>query len=55
MSVRFSGYGRSNYPLDRDLLAKELGFSGITQNSMDAVSDRDFILGTMADILRWRI
>jgi len=38
----------SNYPLDRDLLAKELGFAGVTQNSMDAVSDRDFILETLS-------
>ncbi len=28
--------------LDRDLIAKELDFPAITQNSMDAVSDRDF-------------
>lgn len=28
--------------LDRDLVAKELDFPAITQNSMDAVSDRDF-------------
>ena len=34
----------NNYGLDRAFVAKELGFSGITQNSMDAVSDRDFIL-----------
>jgi len=34
----------SAYPIDRDFLAKELGFSRITQNSLDAVSDRDFIL-----------
>ncbi|MBN1161688.1 MAG: argininosuccinate lyase [Dehalococcoidales bacterium] len=32
------------YKLDREFLAKELGFSKISQNSMDAVSDRDFIL-----------
>ncbi len=29
--------------LDRQLVAKELGFPAITQNSMDAVSDRDFV------------
>jgi argininosuccinate lyase len=29
--------------LDRELVAKELGFPGVTRNSMDAVSDRDFI------------
>lgn len=34
----------SNYPLDRNFLAKELGFSSIMENSMDAVSDRDFII-----------
>jgi argininosuccinate lyase len=34
----------NNYGLDRNAIAKKLGFSDITQNSMDAVSDRDFIL-----------
>ena len=29
--------------LDRELVAKELDFPAITQNSMDAVSDRDFV------------
>ena len=38
----------SNYPLDREFVAKELGFSGLTQNSMDAVSDRDFMLETLS-------
>ncbi len=32
------------YPTDREFLAKELGFSAITANSMDAVSDRDFLV-----------
>jgi len=32
------------YKIDREFLAKELGFSKISQNSLDAVSDRDFIL-----------
>ena len=32
------------YDVDRELLAQELGFSQISQNSLDAVSDRDFIL-----------
>jgi len=31
------------YPTDREFLAKELGFASISANSMDAVSDRDFI------------
>jgi argininosuccinate lyase len=29
--------------LDREFVARELGFDGVTQNSMDAVSDRDFV------------
>ena len=32
------------YNIDREFLAAELGFSRISQNSMDAVSDRDFVL-----------
>lgn len=31
-------------PLDRDAIAQELGFDGPTANSMDATSDRDFVL-----------
>lgn len=34
----------TTYPLDREMVAKELGFSAVTNNSMDAVSDRDFVL-----------
>lgn len=32
----------STLVLDRELIAKRLGFSGISRNSLDAVSDRDF-------------
>jgi argininosuccinate lyase len=32
------------YPIDRNLVAKELGFSRVTANSIDAVSDRDFAI-----------
>ena len=32
------------YPVDRSFLAQELGFSQISQNSIDAVSDRDFVI-----------
>ena len=32
------------YPLDRESVAAELGFSAISGNSMDAVSDRDYML-----------
>jgi argininosuccinate lyase len=32
------------YNIDRDFLARELGFSQLSQNSIDAVSDRDFVV-----------
>ena len=32
------------YPIDRESVAEQLGFSSISSNSMDAVSDRDFLL-----------
>jgi argininosuccinate lyase len=32
------------FKLDRAALARELGFHGVTQNSLDAVSDRDYII-----------
>ncbi|MCY7316499.1 MAG: argininosuccinate lyase [Rubrivivax sp.] len=34
----------TSYPLDREAVARELGFDGVCQNSLDAVSDRDFAL-----------
>jgi argininosuccinate lyase len=34
----------TTYPLDRQMVAKELGFLSITENSLDSVSDRDFII-----------
>jgi argininosuccinate lyase len=34
----------SNFPLDRDAVAKELGFSRISASSLDATCDRDFVL-----------
>jgi len=36
------------YQTDRDFLAAELGFSRISANSMDAVSDRDFVVEFLA-------
>lgn len=38
----------TTYPLDRDFTAKELGFSSCTLNSLDAVSDRDFLLDLLS-------
>ena len=34
----------TTYPLDREFVAEKLGFSGVTRNSMDGVSDRDFAI-----------
>jgi argininosuccinate lyase len=36
------------YDVDREFLAKELGFDAISANSLDAVSDRDFVLEYLA-------
>jgi argininosuccinate lyase len=35
------------YPIDRAALARDLGFGGPTANSLDAVSDRDFVIETI--------
>ena len=34
----------SHIPIDREFVARELGFDGVARNSMDAVSDRDFLV-----------
>ncbi len=34
----------TSYPLDRESVARELGMDGVCQNSLDAVSDRDFAI-----------
>ena len=34
----------TTYPLDREYTASLLGFAGVTQNSMDSVSDRDYLI-----------
>lgn len=40
----------TTYPIKRERTAELLGFSGVTQNSLDGVSDRDFCLETASDI-----
>lgn len=40
----------TTYNLDREFEAKELGFSQISANSLDGVSDRDFIIELLSDI-----
>ena len=39
----------STFELDREMVAKELGFEAISGNSMDAVSDRDFVIEFIFD------
>jgi len=38
----------AGYPLDREATARELGFGGSTMNSIDATSDRDFVVEAVA-------
>ena len=40
----------AGYPLDRETTATELGFDGVTANSLDAVSDRDFVVEVLAAV-----
>ena len=37
----------ATYPLDREYVAADLGFGGISVNSMDAIADRDFVLDAL--------
>lgn len=42
--------GGSSLRLDPKFVARELGFSGVSENSIDAVSDRDFAVETLASL-----
>ncbi len=39
----------TSFPVDPSFVAEQLGFDGVFANSMDAVSDRDFVLEFLAD------
>ncbi len=44
----------TTYPIDREMVARRLGFAGATENSLDSVSDRDFcveLLGALSLIM----
>lgn len=45
----------SAFPIDRKFLADRLGFSRISENSLDAVSDRDFVLEFMNTLTQIQI
>ncbi|MBQ7607160.1 MAG: argininosuccinate lyase [Desulfovibrionaceae bacterium] len=52
--VRISPLGAAalagtTYPLDPESVAKEVGFASVYQNSLDAVSDRDFVCEAHSD------
>lgn len=39
----------TGFPIDREFVAVELGFAAVSENSLDAVSDRDFVSEFIAD------
>jgi argininosuccinate lyase len=40
----------AGFPLDREATAREMGFDGVTANSLDAVADRDFVVEVLAAV-----
>ncbi|NLF27722.1 MAG: argininosuccinate lyase [Clostridiales bacterium] len=40
----------TGYPLDRHFAAEQLGFHSVSENSLDAVADRDFALELLSDL-----
>ena len=53
INVRPLGSGAlagTTYPLDREFVAEQLGFDGVTRNSLDGVSDRDFVCELAFDL-----
>ncbi len=40
----------TTYPIDRDFVRKQLGFSRLTDNSLDGVSDRDYCIELCSDL-----
>ena len=43
-----SALAGTSFPIDREAVARELGFDGVCENSLDAVSDRDFAVEFLA-------
>ncbi len=44
LPLRAAALAGTTYPIDRARVARELGFDGLCENSLDAVSDRDFAI-----------
>jgi argininosuccinate lyase len=44
-----AAFAGSPHPLDREMTASLLGFAGVVANSIDAVSDRDYLIEVAAD------
>ena len=40
----------TTFPIDRQMVAEELGFAAISENSLDAVSDRDYVIEFIAAV-----
>ena len=41
----------TTYPLDRNMVAEDLGFASITYNSIDSVSDRDYAIEALLSFI----
>jgi len=47
LALGSSALAGTSYPIDREMVAHDLGFDGVTMNSLDGVSDRDFVLDAL--------
>jgi argininosuccinate lyase len=43
MPLGSAAFAGTEFPIDREFVAKQLGFAKVSENSVDSVSDRDFI------------
>lgn len=50
MPLGSAALATSTYPINREFVASELGFSKITLNSLDSVSDRDYAIETLSSL-----
>jgi len=49
MPLGSAAFAGTEFPINRDFVAKELGFSKISESSVDTVSDRDFLIEFLFD------